>query len=51
MVFQDDPLCSRLRVGIDGAVHGVQAIWGEKSATEDWGFFIVDAKNAFNEIN
>ena len=26
--FQDDQLCDRIKVVIDGAVHGIQAIWG-----------------------
>ena len=38
-------------MGIDGAVHGVQAIWDTKPTIEDWGFLLVDTKNAFNEIN
>ena len=32
-------------------IHGVQALWGKNLTTEDWGFFLVDAKKAFNEIN
>ena len=46
-----DQLCAGLKAGIDGAVHGVQAIWDENSTTEDWGFLLVDKKNSFNEIN
>ena len=51
MTFQDDQLCAILKAGIDGAVHGVQDSWDENSTTEDWGFLLVDAKNAFNDIN
>ena len=29
MLCQDDHLCDGLKAGIDGAVHGVQAIWYE----------------------
>ena len=29
MVCKDDHLCDGLKAGIDGAVHGVQAIWYE----------------------
>ena len=36
---------------IDGAVHGVQAIWDEKLTMEEWGFLPVDTKNAFKNIN
>ena len=51
MACQDDQTCAGLKVIIDGAVQRVQAIWDEKSTTEDWGFLLVDKKNAFNEIN
>ena len=48
MACKDNQLCAGPKVGIDGAVHEVQAIWDEKLTTEDWGFLIVDAKNTFN---
>ena len=48
---QDDQLCAGLKAVINGAVHGVQAIWDENLTMEDWRFLLVDAKNAFNEIN
>ena len=48
---QDDPLCDGLKAGIDDAIHGVQALWDENLSTEEWGFILVDAKNAFNDIN
>ena len=51
MARQDDQLCAGLNAGFDGAIHEVQALWGENSTTEDWGFFLVDAKNTFNNIN
>ena len=51
MACQDDQLCALLKVGIDGAIHGAQTLWGENLTSEDWGFFLVDAKNTFNEIN
>ena len=35
MAFQDDHMCARLEVGIDGTVHGVQAIRDKNSTTED----------------
>ena len=50
MECQYEQLCAGLRAGIDGAVHRVQATWDEKLTTEDWGFFLIDVKNAFNEI-
>ena len=45
---QDDQLCARLKAVIDGAVHRVQYIWDAKLSTENWGFLLVDAQNAFN---
>ena len=33
--FQDDQLCARLKVVIDGAVHGTQDIWDSYFPTED----------------
>ena len=51
MAYQDDQLCAGLKAEIDGVVHGDQAIWDKNSSTEDWGFLLVDAENAFNDIN
>ena len=51
MAYQDDQLCAGLKVGIYGTVYRVQAIWDKNLTTEDWGFLLVDANNAFNEIN
>ena len=51
MAYQYDHLCAGIKSGIDGAVHGVQAIWDEKLTTEDCGFLLIDAKNALNKIN
>ena len=51
MACQDDHLFAGLKVGIDGAVHGVQAIWDENLTTDNWGFLLVYAKNAFNRVN
>ena len=38
MTCQDDQLCAGLKAGIYGAIHGVQALWGENLSTEEWGF-------------
>ena len=51
MACWDEQLCAGLKVRIDGAIHRVQALWDENSTTEDWGFLLVDTKNAFNKIN
>ena len=50
-VCQDDQMCTGLKELIDGTVQEVQAIWYINLTTEDWGFLLVDAKNAFNKIN
>ena len=42
--YQYNQICANLEAGIDGDIHDVQAIWGAKSSTEDWGFLLVDAK-------
>ena len=47
----NDQLCAGLKAVIDGAIHGVQALWDENSSTKEWGFLLVDAKNTFNKIN
>ena len=49
--FQDNPLCDGIKSVIDGVVHGVQVIWDDNSSMENWDFILMDAKNAFNEIN
>ena len=51
MACQYDQMCAKLKAGINGAVHVFQAIWDEKSTTEDWGFLLVDANNKFNYID
>ena len=51
MPCQYDQLCARLKALIDGLVHSVQALWDENLTTENWVFLLVDAKNAFNDIN
>ena len=43
-------MCARLKAGIHDAIHGIRALWDKKSTTEGWGFLLIDANNAFNEI-
>ena len=50
-VCQDGQLFAVLKAEIDGAFHGVQDIRDKNLTMEDWGLLIVDANNAFNEIN
>ena len=51
MTCQDDQMCDRLKVGIDGAFNRDQYIWNVNSTTKDYGFLLLDANNVFNEIN
>ena len=51
MACQDDQLCSGIKAGINGVVHGVQALWDKNLSTEEWIFFLVEEESAFNEIN
>ena len=50
MACQDYHLCDGLKAGITSSIHRVQALWDKNSTTENWGFFLVDAKNAFKKI-
>ena len=51
MACQDDHMRAGLKAGINGAIHGVQALWDENSTTENWGSLLVDANNVFDEIH
>ena len=44
-------LCAGLEADIDGAVHIISELWKEQEEEENWGFLLVDARNAFNEGN
>ena len=46
-----DQLCAGLEAGIDGAVHAMSSLWDYNEDNDEWGFLLVDARNAFNEIN
>ena len=46
-----DQLCSGLQAGVEGAVHAMQHVWDVHHQEEQWGFFLIDASNAFNELN
>ena len=48
IAFQDDHMCAAFKAVIDSAIHGVQAPWDETLTTENCGFLLVDAKNAFD---
>jgi hypothetical protein len=46
-----DQLCTGLEAGIEGVIHAIGLLWQSHSAKEEWGFLLVDAKNAFNKGN
>ena len=47
----DEQLCAGLEAGIEGGIHAARAEWIEHEEDEEWGFLLVDARNAFNEGN
>ena len=38
-----------VEAGIEGAIHAMRVLWEEHKTEEDWGFFLIDARNALNE--
>ena len=38
-------------MGIEGAIYAMRVLWDEHMKEEDWGFLLIDARNAFNEEN
>ena len=46
-----EPLAGGVEAGIEGAIHDVRLQWAQHSQEEDWGFLLIDARNAFNEEN
>jgi hypothetical protein len=46
-----DQLCASLEAGIEGGIHIMPLLWEMHAAEENWGFLLVDAKNAFNAAN
>ena len=38
-----------VEAGIESSIHSIRSLREEHSLEEDWGFFIIDARNAFNE--
>ena len=46
-----DNLSVGIPAGIEAAIHSVNECVDGNHDTDDWGFILVDAKNAFNELN
>ena len=46
-----DQLVGGVEAGIEGAIHAMRVLWEEHALEEDWGFLLIDARNAFNEEN
>ena len=44
-------LCAGLEAGVEGGVHAMTDMWKRLEAEEAVGFVLVDARNAFNELN
>ena len=44
-------LARGLEAGIEGAIHAMRVLFEEHRKEEDWGFLLIDARNAFNEEN
>ena len=44
-------LAGSLEAWIEGAIHAMRVLLEEQRREEDWGFLLIDARNAFNEEN
>ena len=44
-------LAGGVEAGIEGAIHAMRVLWEEHQTEEDWGFLLIDARNALNEEN
>ena len=44
-------LAGGVEAGIEGDIHAMRVLWEEHQTEEDWGFLLIDARNAFNEEN
>ena len=40
-----------MEAGIEGAIHAARLQWAQHSHEEDWGFLLIDVRNAFIEEN
>ena len=44
-------LSGGIESGIEGGIHSMSLLWAHYSQGEEWGFLLIDARNAFNEEN
>ncbi len=44
-------LCAGLESGSEGGIHSINSLWEQMHGEDEYGFLLVDAKNAFNEMN
>ena len=44
-------LAGGVEYGIEGGIHAMHLLWTQHFQEEDWGFLLIDARNAFNEEN
>ncbi len=44
-------MCAGLEAGIEAGAHAAKLLWQQHAHEEDWGFLLVDARDAFNEGN
>ena len=44
-------LAGGVEAWIEGAIHAMRVLWEEHAQEVDWGFLLIDARNAFNEEN
>ena len=42
-------LSGGVEAGIEGGINEIRFLWEENSQEEEWGFLLIDARNAFNE--
>ena len=45
-----DQLYAGLEAGIEGGMHDIDMEWELREQDEDWGFLLVDARNAFDKL-
>lgn len=46
-----DNLCSGLKLGCEGGIHSMSALWDDLSKDDGGGFLIGDGNNSFNELS